>query len=68
MTEGRVIHIGIADDIDEVALFPAPVQHFLFIDGQKRHNLPPKEHILYIIADLQPFEKCKVGRLALKPP
>ena len=34
--------IGDAYDIDEVTLLPAPVKHFLFIDGQKIHVLPPE--------------------------
>ena len=41
VAEGRMIHIGVADDIYEIALFPAPVQHILFADGKKAHRGPP---------------------------
>ena len=38
---GGVIHIGIADDVDKVAAFPAPLFHFLPGNGQKCHEIPP---------------------------
>jgi hypothetical protein len=52
MTEGRVIHIGIADYIYKVAAFPATVNHILFANGQKRHILPPIINIFSIITDV----------------
>ena len=39
MTKGGVVYVGIADDVDKVALAPAPVQHILFADGKKAHVL-----------------------------
>ena len=37
VAEGRVIHIGIADDVDEITLLPAARAHFLGVDGKKIH-------------------------------
>jgi hypothetical protein len=33
MTERGMVYIGIADDIDKIALGPATVNHILFADG-----------------------------------
>ena len=33
VTEGRMVHIGIADDVNKVTAFPAPVQHIFFANG-----------------------------------
>ena len=35
VAEGMVVHISVADDIDEVTLLPAPFQHLLFVNRQK---------------------------------
>ena len=40
VAEGGVVHIGVADDIDKVALLPAPGLHIPPGDGQKiSHSL-----------------------------
>ena len=38
MTERGMVNISVADDIDEVALFPSTVDHILFTKGKKRHK------------------------------
>jgi hypothetical protein len=42
MTEGGVVYVGIANDVDEIALTPAPVDHILFAKRKKAHNQPPE--------------------------
>ena len=41
VAEGMVIDVGVADDIDEIALFPAAIDHVLSAKGEKFHNEPP---------------------------
>ena len=38
MAEGVVVNVSIADDVDEIALLPTPVDHILLADRQKRHG------------------------------
>ena len=49
MAEGRMIYIGITDDIHKVALCPTAIQHILFAYRKKVHSLPP-ELILFSIS------------------
>ena len=55
-----VINIGVTDDIDKIALFPATVDHILSAKGEKFHRVPPEGYILFSIADF--FEKRKMKR------
>ena len=42
MAKGGVVYIGVADDIDKIALFPAPGVHIGPRDGKKAlHNAAP---------------------------
>jgi hypothetical protein len=45
VAKGMMIHIGVTDNIDKVALVPATVDHILFAYGKKAHNEPPKDFL-----------------------
>ena len=56
VAKGGVIYISVTDHVDEIALRPAPVKHFLFRNGKKVHRNPPKV-FLYSIARKEPKGK-----------
>ena len=39
VTKGRMIHIGVTDDIYKITLGPAPGDHIFFANGKKVHSL-----------------------------
>ena len=60
VAEGRVVNVCVADDIDKIALCPAPINHILLAYGQKRHILPPILVSFTIVPEKRYDEKRKI--------